>query len=137
MPNALTRPATPPADPLLIVDVWLAGEPLAMRRHRFNRNTGTAYTDPDSRVESQRQAVLLKMARPARCDEGRVEVQLTYVRSTRAAVDLDNLAKMTLDAAKGVLWKDDAQVFRLVVTKYVGAGPDRAGVRVVARRLPE
>ena len=34
--------------------------------------------------------------------------------------DLDNLAKMVLDALQGVLWADDSQVSDLVVTRRFG-----------------
>ncbi len=46
--------------------------------------------------------------------------------------DSDNLAKSVLDALKGILWIDDAQVCSLTVTKVVCAGDERPFVRIRA-----
>jgi Holliday junction resolvase RusA-like endonuclease len=50
--------------------------------------------------------------------------------------DSDNVAKAVLDAGTGVLWVDDAQVSRLVVTKWVGAQGEPPQVVVNVRILP-
>lgn len=37
--------------------------------------------------------------------------------------DVDNLAKLALDAANGILWEDDRQIWRLCIEKrYAGPG---------------
>src|SRR5688572_7881130 len=50
--------------------------------------------------------------------------------------DSDNLAKAVLDAANGILFKDDAQVARLVVSKIVAAANEQACVEIQAWPLP-
>ena len=47
--------------------------------------------------------------------------------------DADNVTKAVLDAGKGVLWRDDTQVARLVVEKWVGAQGEAPFVRVEVR----
>jgi Holliday junction resolvase RusA-like endonuclease len=37
--------------------------------------------------------------------------------------DVDNLAKGTLDALTGVLWKDDSQIVKLIIEKVYGEIP--------------
>src|SRR5688572_1593162 len=50
--------------------------------------------------------------------------------------DSDNLAKAVLDAANRILFKDDAQVARLVVSKIVAAANEQACVEIQAWPLP-
>ncbi len=51
-------------------------------------------------------------------------------------LDLDNLAKALLDAIKGYLFHDDAQVARLLVERREGER-ERITIRVFPRRLPD
>lgn len=122
---------------------------------------GRAYTPKDHPVTAYRQAVAIRAALAAKAARwelasGPVEVEIACwfqrppshltksvkgppgVRSTAPAfpprADVDNLAKAVLDAVSdsGVVWDDDDQVVRLVVSK--GYGP-RAGVVVTVRRV--
>lgn len=49
--------------------------------------------------------------------------------------DVDNLAKAALDAANGVLWKDDREVAILVSFKVTAAQDELPGVRVTATEI--
>jgi len=49
--------------------------------------------------------------------------------------DWDNLSKAICDALNGVLWKDDSQVWRAVVTRYVVAGDEAPATRIVVKTL--
>jgi Holliday junction resolvase RusA-like endonuclease len=51
--------------------------------------------------------------------------------------DLDNLAKSTLDALIGLLFADDGQVARLVLSKMIAGGDESPHVRVTLDRLAE
>jgi len=51
--------------------------------------------------------------------------------------DAENVAKAVQDAASGVLFTDDAQVYRLTVEKFVGAQGESPYVEVTVRELPE
>lgn len=115
-----------------IIDVWLPGEPLPMSRPRFDSRSRRSYTDAKARAELERVTWLLRAARPRCQEEGGVEVILQFRRATRAKVDVDNLAKTVLDAAKGIVWRDDHQVHRLVVVKHLGVGKENAGTRFIA-----
>jgi Holliday junction resolvase RusA-like endonuclease len=52
--------------------------------------------------------------------------------ATRHWLDLDNLAKALLDAIKGYVFHDDAQVARLLVERRPGER-ERITIRVAAR----
>lgn len=122
---------------------------------------GRAYTPKDHAVVPYRQAVAIRAAlaaQAARWEQatGPVEVEITCqfqrpashltksvkgppsVRQTAPAfpprADVDNLAKAVLDAVSdsGVVWDDDDQVVRLVVSK---AYWPRAGVVVTIRAV--
>jgi Holliday junction resolvase RusA-like endonuclease len=70
--------------------------------------------------------------------EGTVCVRLVFVLDDRrpARLDVDNLAKSVLDAAKGVLFGDDSDVAHLEVLKLRSFGDvDRFAIRVAPTRL--
>lgn len=46
--------------------------------------------------------------------------------------DLDNIAKLVLDALNGILWRDDSQVVSLTIIKQYGAEP---GMRLDFREV--
>ncbi len=49
--------------------------------------------------------------------------------------DAENVAKAVLDAGTGVLWVDDAQVYRLTVEKVIGAQCEPPRVEIVVEAL--
>lgn len=73
-----------------------------------------------------------KRARPK---WGPYEVCIEIERIPNSPVhDVDNVAKAVLDALTGVVFHDDSQVERLLVTKKTG---DRPRISVVARPMSE
>jgi crossover junction endodeoxyribonuclease RusA len=70
-------------------------------------------------------------SRPA-WGEFAVEIAMEYVGDP-PWLDLDNLAKAILDAIKGYVFHDDAQVARLLVERVEG---ERERITVLVRRLP-
>ena len=136
------------------------GPPVPQPRPRNSTwcGRGRAYTPKDHPVTAYRQAVAIRAAlaaKAARWDQatGPVEVEIScqftrppshlikgrQLRTGAPAfpprADVDNLAKAVLDAVSdsGVVWEDDDQVVRLVVSKGYAA---RAGVVVTIRRVP-
>jgi crossover junction endodeoxyribonuclease RusA len=71
-------------------------------------------------------------ARPS-WGEFSVEIRMEYVGDP-PWLDLDNLAKAILDAIKGYVFHDDAQVARLLVERAEG---ERERITVTVRRLTE
>lgn len=63
-----------------------------------------------------------------------VEIRMEHVGDP-PHIDLDNLAKALLDAIKGYLFHDDAQVARLLVERREGER-ERITIRVFPRQSP-
>jgi len=64
---------------------------------------------------------------------GAIELRISLVPKNRVCMDLDNALKVTIDALKGVVYADDAQVYRIVAQR---ADPDPAGARLEIEVLP-
>jgi hypothetical protein len=62
-----------------------------------------------------------------------VEIRMEYVGDP-PWLDLDNLAKAILDAIKGYVFHDDAQVARLLVERAAG---ERERITVMVRKIGE
>jgi len=48
-----------------------------------------------------------------------IKMMIEFYRSDQRRVDLDNLLRPILNALKGVVWKDDSQIFELTAIKDV------------------
>ena len=58
---------------------------------------------------------------------GAVALHIRLVPKNRVCMDLDNALKVTIDALKGIVYADDAQVYRIVAERL---DPDPAGARL-------
>lgn len=74
-------------------------------------------------------------ARAAGCKpaSGLVELRVVLIPKNRVCMDLDNALKVTIDALKGIVYADDAQVFKIVAERR---DPDPAGARLEVEILP-
>lgn len=75
-------------------------------------------------------------ARAAGCHEpfgGIVELRVALIPKNKVCMDLDNALKVTIDALKGIVYADDAQVYRLVADRRQ---PDEHGARLEIEILP-
>lgn len=122
-------------DGRLVVLVRIPGDPHPAERPRFARSTGHTYvpTTTTKAVKAVRSALREACPLPERNLD--LRVWLTFRRAGRARTDVDNLAKTVLDAAKGAVWNDDAQVVELHVRKVVGVGAARAETVVKVERV--
>jgi crossover junction endodeoxyribonuclease RusA len=64
---------------------------------------------------------------------GAVELRIALIPKNRVCMDLDNALKVTIDALKGIVYGDDAQVFKIVAERR---DPDPAGARLEIEVLP-
>ena len=120
------------------------GEPRGKGRPRFNRNTGSAYTDSETRAyEDKIVAYYRKSFKGFRWpDSTFISVVVTAhypipKRATKAAVaamqaktllpsrkpDIDNVLKVVLDALNGVAYKDDSRVVSVAAKKVYSFEP--------------
>ena len=148
-----TRAGAGPGAPPSMVLVEVPGEPVAQGRPRLAVLHGhaMAYDPRKSRLWKGVAQMFMRDAMAGRAPmEGALEVEISAtwscpvsatkrdgaVRRLRAKKpDAENVAKAVLDAGNGVLWGDDAQVARLVVTKWTAARGERPGVAVRVVRI--
>lgn len=127
------------------IKIVVDGQPVAKARARTCRVKGRSLSYDPQEEEKTTFRWRLRAAM-AKCEDlpglflRRIEVTILYEMSLPSSIgktarariagkghtkrpDLDNLAKFTLDAANGVLWKDDAQIESLTLKKYWGYEP--------------
>lgn len=122
----------------MTVILRVPGRPRGKQRPKFNRQQGRSYTPQETVVyESKVHAEWIAAGRPRLPDEPLVAA-LTAVYERPAShrrkdgslsaagerapwpmpqVDLDNVAKIALDALNGLAYKDDRQVVHLTVNR--------------------
>lgn len=109
--------------------VELEMDPVAKGRPKFRRG-GVAYT-PAKTASAERDIkyALMRLKLPFIAD-GAIAVELDfYLRKPKSSKrshpyvrpDLDNLAKLVLDSANGILWADDSQICDLRLSKRYGS----------------
>lgn len=136
--------------PELLLSCWVPVPPTPKGRPRFSRRSGRAYT-PAATEAAERtlrgelaHATTLGQTPPTRHwpAAGALVLELRFTlaipaswsKKKRAAAaegrlshtsrpDVDNLGKLVLDAANGVLWGDDSQLVTVVMMKRYGATP--------------
>ena len=134
-------------------EVTIAGEPVAQGRPRFARRGKfvTAFDPPKSRSwkAEARAGMRAALADPSRLVfAAGVPVTVTVAavftrpagsyskrtpkgrepKATRA--DLENVVKAILDSATGTIWHDDAQVWRIIAWKEIGAQDEAPFVKL-------
>ena len=108
------------------------GEPLPQPRPRVYRRRAM----PDAAHIRDLKLTHLEAARAALplewpvSGQGTFVVSITVYRSNRRRCDVDNLAKLVLDAVKDVVWDDDHRVRVLRVEKRFDALDPRTEVEV-------
>ena len=107
----------------MIVHVTVPGEPVPKGRPRFGAN-GSVYTDARTEAEEQRVGWLWKKEHRGPPTAESVAVSMLFVRGTARHVDVDNLAKLVLDALNTIAWVDDHQVLRMTAEKRRSLGAD-------------
>lgn len=119
--GGLYRPSTLPlgwrtrVDPeSVLVHIFVPGTPVPKGRPQFNHTTGTAYTPKRTRAATADLAMILRQANvwtdPV---PGPVGALLWFRMPTDSGTDVDNLAKLVLDAGNRVIYRDDKQVDEL------------------------
>lgn len=131
--------------------IEMLGEPKGKGRPRFSRKNGVAYTPAATRSHENALAIMAAQAMRGRVPlQGPLAVTVVAccpvprswsgVQQKRALAhairpttrpDADNLVKM-LDALNRIVWRDDAQIVHLEVSKHYS---DRPRTRIEVRPL--
>lgn len=88
--------------------IVIPGNPYPKERPRFGK--GRTYTAKKTLEEEKRIADAVRAAGVVLLPPP-IRIEMWFYRQTRQPVDLDNLAKLVMDALNGVAWKDDRDVF--------------------------
>ena len=104
-------------------------EAVPQGRPRFYH--GIAY-DPPTSKQFKKEIALLAKSLDISAFSGAIKVRIDIYKSatkfkkgvmSKRYGDIDNLTKAILDGLNGVVWKDDAQIVNLQVTKNLDATP--------------
>lgn len=101
--------------------IVVPGEPVPKGRPRFGR--GHAYTDPKTKAAEERIRALVRQAGIRKPIKNPVGLTIEFWRSSKRRVDIDNLAKLVLDALNGIAWEDDNQIEELWLSKDTATNP--------------
>lgn len=136
-----------------MIHVLIPGEPCAQGRPRATIVSGHArlYDPKDSRSWKGAARVAMMAARQTPILDGPIAVEILAVHSCPRTdyrkrepmprrfrdrrPDIENVVKSCLDAATGILWRDDAQIAQLFVEQMTGAQDEPPRVELVARSL--
>ena len=141
-----------------VVRFEVPGEPMGQPRHRTRRQGGrlVQYDPPRSKaykavLQHHAMLELRRVGRERPAFEGPLDVAIlaTFTlarshhrkraprpRTWRATKpDIDNVAKIVLDACNGILWRDDEQVAMLTVRLWTGAQGEPPSLKVQVAQL--
>lgn len=115
-----------------VIEFTVHGEPIPKSRPRAAAGQ-RPFTPPRVRVGEANVRSAFEIAYPEwtplpRADQLRVDV--TFYRSTRRGVDVDNLFKLVTDALNRVAFEDDEQISNVHAYRVYGVGLDAARTEV-------
>lgn len=116
------------------VSFVVPGDPRPKGRPRFGN--GFVHTPRETQRAEHTVKVFARNA-GVRPMQGPVAVELKFYRATKRRCDVDNLAKLVLDALNSVAWRDDDQIAHLTATKGLDPENPRTEVTVRAHPWPE
>lgn len=132
------------------VEICIPGVPIAQPRAKATTFGGKArmYT-PDAKVRPFKEAIRILFAEAYKGPpvEGPVILQVTAVFPRPKGMvwkskpmprvphtkkpDADNVAKSAADALNQIAWRDDSQIYYLIVQKFIAAGDEQPHTRIV------
>lgn len=103
-----------------MIQFFVEGEPIPKQSFRVvEKRSGKTHGYADPRVTAWQNAI--GYVANQHCQEmitSNLAVELNFYLSNNRVVDLDNLSKGVLDGLKGIAFKDDSQVVKLILTKH-------------------
>jgi Holliday junction resolvase RusA-like endonuclease len=119
------------------IQITIPGEPQSKGRPRFNTKTGNVYTpkttsDAEDAIAETVKAHCVGWGEPPYAPASEVRVSLHFVshknpKNPAGRRDVDNCAKLVLDALNKLVWADDSQVSSLNAT--IVRGPEHGEPR--------
>lgn len=113
----------------------VAGDPIPKARPRRGKN-GHTFT-PQRTIDAERALAEEFRAVCYRPTGLPCSVTLRFRCATRRRCDIDNLAKLVLDAGNGIVWKDDVQIAILHVEVTRGSSNPGTTIEVDTVHVPQ
>lgn len=137
VPIRSNYPAVP--TDLEVLRAWHPGAPRGKDRPRVDtRGERPRFYSSRETVQAEKaiRETLGRRWRGAPLEEGLLVVELLFSLPavTRGPADIDNLAKLVLDSANGVVWVDDRQVVGLYVRRVVAPQEASVGTLIIVGR---
>ncbi len=114
----------------LLLELSIPGDPVPKGRPRMTRS-GRAYTPAKTQDAEDLVGWALRAALQGPRARGLVRLELAFRLSHRRRCDIDNLAKLVLDAGNLIVWEDDQQVAELSVRLERGSRNPGTDIRVM------
>lgn len=117
--------------------ITIPGAPKRKERPRFNTRTGSVFTprtttDAEEAIAQEVKAQFVGWGEPPYVPDGEVRVTVWFVthknpKNPAGRMDVDNCAKLVMDALNKIVWADDSQVSDLMAFIRRGKeyGPER------------
>jgi len=113
------------------ISFTVPGQPVSKSRPRISPNGGMYNPTETTDAEELIQAYYRQAAPGAQVDEeGYWQVDCIFWTANKAKRDLDNLAKLVLDALSGLIWKDDCRVWALNLSRQIDKDQPRTEIRI-------
>ena len=113
------------------ISFTVPGQPISKSRPRISPNGGMYNPTETTDAEELIQAYYRQAAPGTQMDEESYwRVDCVFYTANRAKRDLDNLAKLVLDALSGLIWKDDCRVWTLNLCRQIDKGNPRTEITV-------
>lgn len=112
---------------MIVCEVDVPGDPVAKGRPRF----GPSGTYTPAKTVAAEEALAWQLKRACRKPTSEpVAIVLEFRCKTRRRADIDNLIKLVLDAANGIVYDDDQQVIDLTASVIRGCDHPGTFIRV-------
>lgn len=105
-----------------MIEFEIAGEPKPKGRPRMTK-TGHTYTPKETRQTEVAVQLAWELSGGQRLN-GPLVFECDFYMGTKRRVDVDNLAKLCLDALNGKAFEDDSQIVKLVARKIFTSKDD-------------
>lgn len=121
----------------LVAKFTVAGNPVSKARARIGERGGWTPEEVTAAEDRVRWAFLEQCKGVEVDHRARYRVMIAYVATDRMHRDVDNLAKLTLDALNGHVWKDDWQIDELSVRRVFVTNKDLGKTEIEIYKIGE
>jgi crossover junction endodeoxyribonuclease RusA len=118
------------------ISFTVPGQPISKSRPRISPQGGMYNPTETKDAEELIQAYYRQAAPGTQMDEESYwRVDCVFYTANKAKRDLDNLAKLVLDALSGLIWKDDCRVWTLNLCRQMDK--DKPRTEITVERQPD